>query len=588
MKTMKPRRSPERDPSFTNADEHSPRWPWEQPPAPEAPETKEEPSKPQPDHKKKHDKEKNEKPSPGKSEQIAQEKVEKEENERDRRVTLLERSLALTKKFEETPIPNDPHMVARLMIAKRVVAVNEQLETPPAERSEPDEVKLLATLDYLGDLSDKFEDPDSETSSEIDEAYQAILHLAAEVLENEEPEILVEQVESLDQSEAEASSLAPQQSHSSVTPSVIPPSKTDQSKIRTSLTSLPIKTIALLKLLLPKRQWTPSDQTELAPTLESGDYTPTPEQSSATYPGKNSASPIASERLRTESHATLPFRRLAKNEYLPHRSLPVVAPVILGALALGSKSASPSSAEIHQPITASPEGSHYHGPAPHPYERPPRSEHHHEVRTTPIHATHHELPSAELLARPSYELQKTTTAPEVVHASLSAQKFEFMSLHTLLDAATHVSVGHGEYLRRAYERGQIDKAGLISVLKSNAKGRDFIAEYRHQADRTRRLKATSPEFLHSKPTNTNSSSASEATPRQADMTIERLTTPTPAPRSSSESVNQTLNMLKTENKQPLQRTWATDAHPMKGVWVAIGLVAAITVALITVLILALI
>jgi hypothetical protein len=595
MKTMKPRRSPERAPSFSSTDEQPPRWPWEQPPTPEEADVKEEPPKPQSDQKKSSGKEKNEKPVTKSPEQTPRAKTEKEQNEQERRVTLLERSLELTKKFEEAPIPNDPHTVARLMIAKRVVAVNEQLETPPAERTESDEVKLLATLDYLGDLSDKFDDPDSESSPEINEAYKTILHLAAEALEEEEPEVLVEQVDGLDQLLVEEPpSLDPQPTPSPATPAPVSPLPTDRPKTRINLASLPIKTIALFKLLIPKRQRIPTNQTEL-PKADSEQVGYSPKQPEATYTDRDSISPTAPERFRTESHhIPLSFRHSAKKEHFPGRSLPVIAPIILGALALGTRSSSPSSTEIHRPITASPEGSHYHGPVSHSYEQPIHPEQHREAHVAPAPPRHelHESPSAELLARPAHELQKMTTAPEVVHASLSAQKFEFMSLHTLLDAATHVSIGHGDYLRRAYEKGQIDKAGLISVLKANAKGRDFIAEYRHQADRTRRLRITSPEFLHHQPTSpTDTSSTSETTTQQATTVTDRHSPPdsaTPAPRSSSESVSQTLDMLKTEKKQAQHQTWPNGAHPMTGVWIAIGVVATMIVALITVLILTII
>jgi hypothetical protein len=588
---MKPRRSPERDPSFTGTDEKAPRWPWEQPPTPEETEAKEEPPK-QSEQNKKPEKRKYEKEKPpDKSERPERVKTEKEQNEEGRRVSLLERSLALTKQFEEAPVPNDPHLVARLMIAKRVVAVNEQLETPPVDRSKPDEEKLLLTLNYLGDLSDKFEDPDAEASPEIEKIYETILQLATEALTEEEPEVLIEYAEDLSQSESETILSEPQPASSPATlPTALP--RNTHSKVRTSIASLPVKTIALLKLLFPKRQKASLDSAE--PTLteseSGGDFsgpvkTPRPENVTSF------SRPHTVEHHQTESH-TPPLQHLAKQEHFPGRSLPVVAPVILGALALGSKS-SPSSAEIHRPITAAPEGSHYHGPA---HEQPIRSKQRYEPlhKATP-HDTRHEpaAPSPELLAQPSHELRKTTTAPEVVNASLSAQKFEFMSLHSLLDAATHVSIGHGEYLRRAYEKGHIDKAGLINVLKANAKGRDFIAEYRHQADRTRRLKMTSPEFLRSQPNSDDNPSAlqpetSDPTPSRPDPALESpLRGASPIPRSSPESVSRTLDMLKNE-KMPSRQTWPAGAHPLTGVWIAIGAVATIIVALITTVILTLI
>jgi hypothetical protein len=75
------------------------------------------------------------------------------------------------------------------------------------------------------------------------------------------------------------------------------------------------------------------------------------------------------------------------------------------------------------------------------------------------------------------------------------RKLEHMTTQSLLVLAHGVHLGYGQYLKEEFEKGTINKEGLIKVLKARAKGKDFSREYREQAAHYRLLKS-SPEFLH--------------------------------------------------------------------------------------------
>jgi hypothetical protein len=83
--------------------------------------------------------------------------------------------------------------------------------------------------------------------------------------------------------------------------------------------------------------------------------------------------------------------------------------------------------------------------------------------------------------------------------SHSSRKIEHLPLESLLAMAETVSIGHGQRLRNAYEKGIIDKDGLVKILKSRSKNHDFLQEYKQQVVRRRNLVRSSPEFLTPSP-----------------------------------------------------------------------------------------
>ena len=88
--------------------------------------------------------------------------------------------------------------------------------------------------------------------------------------------------------------------------------------------------------------------------------------------------------------------------------------------------------------------------------------------------------------------------PSAEPVESDGRRFDDMKTHELLALATDIALGGGQYLRRAYESGQIDRNGLIRVLKAHRRGWDYRTEYR-QASRQyreqRQAAAQSPEQL---------------------------------------------------------------------------------------------
>lgn len=76
-----------------------------------------------------------------------------------------------------------------------------------------------------------------------------------------------------------------------------------------------------------------------------------------------------------------------------------------------------------------------------------------------------------------------------------SRKLEHLPLQSLLAMAETVPIGYGKRLKSAYEKGLIDKEGLIKILKSRSKNNDFLREYKQQVVARRNRLQSSPEFL---------------------------------------------------------------------------------------------
>jgi hypothetical protein len=144
--------------------------------------------------------------------------------------------------------------------------------------------------------------------------------------------------------------------------------------------------------------------------------------------------------------------------------------------------------------------------------------------------------------------------------------------------AESVPIGHGQRLRRAYEKGEIDKDGLIKVLKSRSKNLDFVREFKQQSDRHRMLIQTSPEFLSAAKNNPQTSPDAPETLAQPQL-LQDAHTGTATPSSHlSEGKEQLLNDVLSPRQKQAEETptgWKTILLIAGGVIVAVGLIIAL-------------
>jgi len=478
---MGPFPRPERQPD-ENEGREKPAWPWEK--APEEQEIKKKSDKEE-DLKKKAEPKDEKKAEPKKEEQPEQ-KPNTQEDKHERRSTLIEQSLALVAQYEEEPIPRDATTLARLMIAHQVIHLHSQLEHPEQTDDLSNEA-IEATLDYIAKLDAKFQDPTIELEPEIEQSYQEIIELAEAALKDT-PNL-----------EAVMNDLAQEQSDASPEESN-PPFNTapknqnaaqnwaeqefDRRK-RAARETLPaVATAAALiyaVVHLGRRK---------KPKLQSAEN---PQSEGGISAADSASSPTLQSPAQTPTRpAEQPITTLSRPEYTtPTRNEHVVIPPRRGSPNLAT-------AAIATSVIASRSTSE----APRPF--------------SPIE-THHSPPS---FTQPTSELNRSEHAAPVIEQAPPAQrKIEHMPLPQLLAMAETVSLGQGQYLRREFEAGHIDKEGLVKILKSHAKGLDYRFEFRQQADKFAKLKATSPEFLH------NTSPINDTPDEQAEQASQEIISP---------------------------------------------------------------
>jgi len=460
-----------------------PAWPWEK--APEEQEIKRKSDKEE--GLKKKAEPKDEKKAEPKKEEQPEQKPSTQENKHERRSTLIEQSLALVAQYEEEPIPRDATTLARLMIAHQVIHLHSQLEHPEQTDDLSNEA-IEATLDYIAKLDAKFQDPTIELEPEIEQSYQEIIELAEATLEDTPN--LEAVMNDLTQ---EQSDVSPEESH--------PPFNTapknqnaaqnwaeqefDRRKKAARETLPAVATAAALIYAVvhlgrrkkPKLQSVENPQSESSISAADSASSPTL-QSPPQTATRSAEQPITT--LSRPEYTTPPTR----NEHVvipPRRGSPNLATAAIATSVIASRGSNEtprafSSAETHHPS--------------HP------------------------------LTKPTPELTRSEHAAPIIEQAPTAQrKIEHMPLPQLLAMAETVSLGQGQYLRREFEAGHIDKEGLVKILKSHAKGLDYRFEFRQQANKFAKLKATSPEFLH------DASPINDTPDKQAEQTSQEIISP---------------------------------------------------------------
>jgi hypothetical protein len=518
---------------------------------------------------KKHEdreKHKERKPSTTKIEKAHQKDEASFEEAQEKRQQLIERSLQYKKLYEEVPIPHDSSVLAKLLIAEHILAIHEQIEKPK-KNAVLTKAELLNTFDYMGMLSEKFENPEEESTPEIQEAYENLLELAENALEqNPSPMPIVEA------NKVHAVQISEAPTDASVEPQA--PSASETAK-QPKLAALPKATAALVSALLAMRA--PKVPVVQAPNpaplarKESVRVAPaqpaTPQHIDSEYtPQSNSPAfshpPMSPIEARQAYRESIRAEHIAASPFHPGRQIASVAVAAALVSATHHDSAPPP------PIDSSRD---YHSVVP----TPPASPHAELASLTYSHAkpvashaeTVHSYISSAPYKRPETFLPPSSpdivTVPKPISSqesqgSQSSRKIEHLPLQTLLVMAETVPIGHGQRLRRAYEKGEIDKDGLIKVLKSRSKNLDFIREYKQQSERHHALIRASPEFLTSSK-NTSSDTLTQSSAQTDTASTQSTSADTPA-SELSESKKQLLSEVLSPRQKQAEETptgWKT-------------------------------
>lgn len=419
---------------------------------------------------------------------------EKLEAKKTKRRQLLERSLHYKKLYEEIPIPRDPWVIARLMVADHLLALHARIEQPPADTNPTDEVDLLASFDYMGIIADKLENPETESSPEIEETCETIVQLAQETLQEDQQDavenLIVVNAESAKQPSVEA---LREKNEDHATPQDTP-------------SDLSPSGAALIAILLHTRQSAPqpiSPPQDKEPAIHQftggGDSSPIvdpekPDIKPHVSPTEHSRDTLAPPSPRLETPAKI--ERSAPESDNPTRTY-IRSSEALAGLAVTTALLNNSEPKQSPPTTKQ----HIAAPPPH-FEKPISHTPEEKPAPTPTPSQPPSLRPQSILheTRPTSEAH--TFSHRVEHTpvntpSLSSREIEHLPIESLLKAAETISIGHGQRLRSAYEKGMIDKDGLVKVLKSHAKHHDFLQEYKQQVVRRHNLMQASPEFLTS-------------------------------------------------------------------------------------------
>lgn len=410
------------------------------------------------------------------------------EIKQERRSEIVERSLQLRKLYEETPVPRDPQVLARLMVADHILTLNQRIEEPADPKTVVNKEHLLQALDSMGELAEKLEHPESESTPDIQEAYEAVVQLAEDTLANKE---------SLDTAMEE-----------NVAAARVFAAKNDKLPNKQNKDSIeadsPYSAAALIGFILRRRSQkahstNPPSASQAAPPVNAelsgndvGSGTPV-----ATVPHHipppslhqpeshlpHSLSPAearAAYRESTRAEHRMPVRLRASNR--------IASLAVISTLAAHSAPPPRETNNVHAKLS----------PITNAQETP--AVQHADVLQSPARTADF-TPAAisTPMARPFEE--STAATATINHDSQPVKtdnrKIEHLKLQELLSMAETVPVGHGERLRKIYERGLIDKDGLIKILKSRSKNNDYIREYREQVTRRKNLIESSPEFLTS-------------------------------------------------------------------------------------------
>lgn len=366
------------------------------------------------------------------------------------RRALLKKSQQVMEFFRrEDPRTIDGVRLAELMVAERIIELNAYLETTEPKTDARRHTKT--ELDFMGLLSEKISSPEIEVPAEILKVHQQIVEESAQT--RDQPVVI--DVDNLPKFEP-LPSVSSEQSIDTA------PTSPDKAFARYGLIVL----AALGKALQATSEATGSAVASGATSVAAHAVI----VASAAIGARDSEGMTSPSTGSLESGAETRQLTTAVVHEALHPELVAEPSIVLPETTLGTQYAGRSSSQ----------------------ERPPS-------------------PSRDALSPASSPLsasggQSVEQASGRVDAAepvgTDGRRFADMKTHELLALATGIAIGNGQYLRRAYESGKIDREGLIKVLKAHHRGWDYRSEYQQVARRYREQRQTiaqSPEQLSALP-----------------------------------------------------------------------------------------
>ncbi len=431
------------------------------------------------------------------------------------REKLVEKSRALLAEtaVEDQERPQNGYEIAQRLVAERIIAYHEALndESLDLRRSEIKALKLH--IDFMGLLYEKLEQPDLEVPDEVEQLYQTI---AASVEESS--------------SAPDSDTSVSQVSQENIEP--VPISEEDAAY--THFASSIVQ--AIRRALRPATHTSPLEPDGLTheqPSRGRIVVTP-PEQLQSTVAQPEQAPSLlvpglVTERLlRSVKENALSIETI--REELSHdETVRHLASIVERAEAIEQR-------RYHQTATAQ------------------------KVIEVAARTRPPEPPSPQTVIEQPERLPSTDhAAPPLTEFVIPKnRKIKFMSDPELLALASLVSIGSGRRLVDAYKGGEIDRSGLIKVLESFHKGRDYKSEFFYR--RSHANPPSTPERLSQVSARTQVPAASDpllqpqAMPQSPQSFQSRqILVPSPQQRSPSALNRHVLSNLGRDIKHRLQR-----------------------------------
>lgn len=420
----------------------------------------------------------------------------KQEKRKAKRSQVIRRSRAQLEEAEA----RDPYQTSQyspiervqLAVARQIVSLDTRLRTDES-LDEDDVASLEHSIDFMGLMTDKLLNPELETAPEVEAAVAVLLEPLLEPSLDAAPMTdLAEQQRSLnadmkDMSVAIASTTpimiqewldepsAPRETtmaSAGVTGSDGPAQK-PETKTEPTYKFTRIDPEQILETANDYRRMVPTVMRVLKKERKKkqGTIQPSVVVGASATVGSPSATPTASDEVENDEPTNSPIG----GKYPVHQKVKTL------------ESRSGLSAVVSDVPTG--ENSIEPTPKPAPHQRPGQKSEH--------------------LAETIDEREVERSAPAIK----PHKKVEHMSLRELLHEAENIPVGHGQYLRRAYETGEIDQKGLADVIKSYQKGRDFKREFSAKRAAYRYQRTNSPETGQEAPEARTTSDDSTTLPR---------------------------------------------------------------------------
>lgn len=352
--------------------------------------------------------------------------------------------------------------VAQLLVAERLLQLDHFLKTPSLPKTEKKAIKT--SIDFIGLLSDKLDDPRHLMPPEIEQIYDTIV---------EEPEAPPSQPSP----EGTAPETPEPPGQDWRTPQTVPPDSKEQApepsttprtrKTPESSQRFGVFITKLVKVVQrAPHQPTPAGQRPV-PQAPPAPYR-TPQQPPKPYTTpqpKSSHKQLQSPRPDEPSRTTTPdeFYGRVTREFQPTIVLPtpvyianhIETPQIMRRMQLVVETAETTP----QPPRRTTEPA---APA-----TPPTT-----IARVDSHIKQENAPEPTI-AKPETQTRESSHEPDDTPV-------QFWSLSRLLHEAAGIDVGHGRYLSYAYKRGEIDKNGLIAVIKAKKRNQDFRMAFKEQ------------------------------------------------------------------------------------------------------------